>query len=274
MTKVLLMFFSATGNTAKMAEIIKEKLLRQNVDVTCHDITSYAHRIKLIDLEPFDNIIFGFPVYSLRAPRVCREWLASMDGRGKKCSVFFTYGGFGKDPAHYFIKQLLDKQNFELVSTAEFLGAHTFNYGGWKAVKGRPKRSDFAVAEEYVNKTLQKFWSEDSGIITKFEKPEYSVEQFDQAEKFRFTIVTQIPTRNGKACSMCGLCEKLCPTQAIDGTHGIADSSKCIACLRCIANCPEHVLSINDLSQSWPKKLEFHRTTEEELEHLESRFFL
>ncbi len=154
---------------------------------------------------------------------VCRQWLETLDGEGKKCSVFFTYGGFGKDPAHYYMKELLEKRSFTLVSTAEFLGVHTFNRCGWQAAEGRPNESDFKVAEEYIHKTLKRFTGEDSDTVCDFDKPAYSSEQFDMAEKFRFQLITQLPSRESRSCSMCMLYEKLCPTNAMDAASGIAD---------------------------------------------------
>ena len=127
---IALIYFSATGNTKKIADTIGNCLENQDISVTRIDITSHDSRKEQISLSEYDAVIFGFPVYSLRAPRVCRQWLEKLDGDGKKYSVFFTFGGFGKDPAHYYMKQLLERRGFTLVSTAEFLGVHTFNRCG------------------------------------------------------------------------------------------------------------------------------------------------
>lgn len=187
---------------------------------------------------------------------------------------FFTYGGFGKDPAHYYMKELLDKQNFKLVSTAEFLGAHTFNRSGWKAAEERPNNQDFKIAQEYTIRTVQRFTGEDLNKLSEFKKPMFSSSQLDQAEKYRFYIITKLPTRDNNSCSMCRLCEKICPTNAMDAVKGTADADSCIACFRCIANCPDAVLHTNDLSNTWSKKLEFHKTTKEEIDNLESKVYL
>ncbi|GKX29103.1 (4Fe-4S)-binding protein [Vallitalea longa] len=270
---ILITFFSATGNTKKIADVIHKNLCDSNFSVTMVDITSFFSRKKEIQIDQYDAIVFGFPIYSMRAPRVCREWLQTLDGKGMNCSVFFTYGGFGKDPAHYFIKRLLEKQNFNVVSTAEFLGAHTFNHSGWKAVMDRPNQLDFKVAEEYISKTVRRFLGDDLNELGDFDKPIYEENLFDKAEKYRFGLITKLPTRDSKDCSMCGLCEKLCPVNAMDMKKGIADN-RCIACFRCIANCPDGVLHTNDLSNSWDKKLEMHKMTEEEVNDLESKIYL
>ena len=272
--KIALIYFSATGNTKKIADTIGNCLENQDISVTKIDITSHESRKEQISLSKYDAVIFGFPIYSLRAPRVCRQWLETLDGDGKKCSVFFTFGGFGKDPAHYFIKELLDKRSFTLVSTAEFLAVHTFNRCGWQAAEGRPNQADFEAAEEYAQKTLRRFTGEDLNVICDFDKPMYPSEQLDMAEKFRFQLITQLPSRESQNCSMCMLCEKLCPTNAMDAEKGIADPACCIACFRCIANCPDGVLHTNDISGTWGNKLQMHNTTKEEIDQMESKIYL
>ncbi len=271
---IMLAYFSATGNTQKIANVIQKKLVEEGINVTKLDITSKSSREKDVAVNQYDAFFFGFPIYSMRAPRVCREWLQKISGRGKKCSVFFTYGGFGKDPAHYYMKELLDKQNLKLVSTAEFLGAHTFNRSGWKAAEQRPNKQDFEIAQDYTIKTIQRFYGQDLNELKDFNKPMFSSSQLDQAEKYRFHIITKLPTRDNNSCSMCKLCEKICPTNAMDYVKGTANHDSCIACFRCIANCPDRVLHTNDLSNTWSKKLELHKTTKEEIDNLVSRIYL
>ena len=272
--EIALIYFSATGNTKKIADTIGYCLKNQDITVTKIDITSHGSRKEQISLDKYAAVIFGFPIYSLRAPRVCRQWLEHLDGEGKKCSVFFTFGGFGKDSAHYYIKEMLQKRNFTLVSTAEFLGVHTFNHCGWQAAEGRPNQSDFKVAEEYAHITLKRFTGEDPDTICDFDKPMYPSEQLDMAEKVRFRLITQLPTRDARNCSMCMLCEKHCPTNAMDAEKGVANPASCIACFRCIANCPDGVLHTNDISGTWENKLQMHNTTKEEINQMESKIYL
>jgi len=271
---VLILHFSATGNTAKIATVVKERFAEAGAKVTASSITPYANRQKQIDLAPYDAIVFGSPVHSRRAPRVVREWLRTIDGQGKKCSMFFTYGGFGVDPAPHSTREILEKQNFRVVSSAAFLGAHTFNLGGWKAMEGRPDERDFDVAKAYVEKTFKRFTGEDESLLGKLEKTEHSEEKLDSVEAVRFKVVTQLPTRGGEGCGMCLICEELCPTGAMVAESGEAEKGKCIVCLGCIANCPEDVLKINDTSPSWSFKLGKEKVTEEILGKQESAIYV
>ena len=271
--KVLILYFSATGNTAKIAKVIEEKFKEEGVRVTMSDITPFGERQRKIDFESYQAVVFGAPVHARRAPRAMRDWLRTLDGQGKKCSMFFTYGGFGVHPTHYSTRQILKEQNFVVVSSSEFLGAHTFNLGGWRALGDRPNELDFEVAKDYVELTCKRFTGEDDRILGELEKTEYTEEQLDSSEALRFKVLTQLPTRANEECSMCLVCEELCPTGAIEAESGEADKEKCIACLACVSNCPEEVLKINDMSHSWSLKLDMEKITEESIKEQKSKIY-
>jgi ferredoxin len=237
------------------------------------EITSLGERQRKIDFGPYQAIIFGAPVHARRAPKAMRDWLKTLDGQGKKCSMFFTYGGFGVHPTHYSTREILKEQNFIVVSSAEFLGAHSFNLGGWRALGDRPNELDFKVAKDYVELTYKRFTGEDDKTLGELEKTEYTEAQLDSAETSRFKVITQLPTRGGKECSMCLDCEELCPTGAMEAESGEADKGKCIACLACVSSCPEEALKINDTSKSWPIKLDMEKVTEESIKEQKSKIY-
>ena len=272
--RILVVYFSATGNTSKMAKAIKEGFVDLGAEADEYDITLPSARQNRIDLTPYQAVILGSPIHIQRAPKVVREWLRTLDGHGMKCSMFFTCGGFKVHPAHYSTRRILEEQGFVVVSSAEFLGAHTFNIGGWKAMEGRPDEDDFRAAKEYVVKTYKRFTGEVPQILGELEKTQYSDNELDQLEGRRFQILTQLPDRNGKDCSMCMMCEELCPTGAMDAETGKADKEKCIACLRCMANCPDNALQINDMSGIWSSKLEKDNVTEDDLKKKKSKIYM
>jgi ferredoxin/flavodoxin len=269
-----LLYFSATGNTEKISRVIKNRLEEFGCTVDMIDITPLSSRKGGFDCTSYDALILGAPVHSWRIPRVVREWLPNLSGDGKKCAIFLTYGGFQINPAHYTTSQLLQKQGFSVVSSAEFLAFHTFNIGGWKAMEGRPDESDIAVAREYAEIIYARFSGEDPSLVGELEKTSHPEELLDKIEGFRFRILTQVPTRQGADCCMCRECEEFCPTGAIDAMTGETDPSRCIACLGCVLRCPEGVLMINDMTPSWELKLKGEHITEEEMNGKKSRIYL
>ena len=272
--RILLCYFSATGNTARMAKTAGDAFRHSGAEVEERDITPLSARAMKIDLGPYQAFVIGAPIYSWRAPRVVRQWLRTLDGEGRKCSMFFTYGGFQVPPTHASTKQILEEQNFVVVSSAEFLGAHTFNLGGWRAMEGRPDASDFEVAKAYAHKTYRRFTGEDPGTLGEMERTLHTEEQLDSIETFRFTILTQLPSRQGEECSLCMICEESCPTGAMSAESGEAQPDKCIGCLACVAKCPEDALKINDMSENWASKLKMEKVTEESVRAKKSRIYL
>jgi len=52
---------------------------------------------------------------------------------------------------------------------------------------------------------------------------------------FKFTF------NNG--CTHCMICERVCPTGAIDVQEEDIDTAECIGCLRCLYECPQHIIA-------------------------------
>ncbi|MBN1353117.1 MAG: NAD(P)H-dependent oxidoreductase [Candidatus Omnitrophica bacterium] len=59
MAKVLVTYYSGSGNTGKMAEKIAEAVKKENVDVTLKEVGS----VKAGELTGYDGVIIGSPTY-------------------------------------------------------------------------------------------------------------------------------------------------------------------------------------------------------------------
>ncbi len=272
--KIRMVYFSATGNTERIARVLQDRFTELGAEVVCSDITPPASRTEPIELPGYDAFVIGAPIHSNRAPRVVREWLEKLAGGGRKAAMFFTYGAFTVHPTHYSTREILAGAGFSVVASAEFLGKHTFNLGGWKAAVDRPNDDDFAVARSFAEKTYRRFTGDDPGVLGELEKTTHSEEELDNFELFRYRAITQLPTRNGAECSLCMKCSEVCPTGAMDADTGEADRQRCIVCLGCVGACPEDALSINDVSALWPMKLNAEGETEESLRNKKSKIYL
>ncbi|SHI83873.1 Flavodoxin domain-containing protein [Desulfatibacillum alkenivorans DSM 16219] len=272
--KIAVLYFSATGNTKKMADVIEQSLAGLGAQVEKIDVTVPSARRESMDFSGWDGVIFGAPIHSMRAPRVLREWLQTLNGQGKKAAMYFTYGGFHVHPCHYSTREILAAAGFTVVASAEFLGAHTFNRGGWQAVPERPDASDFAVAKDYAAAVYARFSGKDAGVLGELEKTDMNEEFLDAIEGFRFKALTQLPTRNGKECSLCMACQEQCPSGAMDAEKGEADPALCIACLGCLDACPEDALEINDMSGVFAQRMEMEKSTPQDLNKKQSKIYL
>ncbi|QJT09289.1 EFR1 family ferrodoxin [Oceanidesulfovibrio marinus] len=271
---IAIAFFSATGNTRAMARIIRNNFKALSAKVDLHDVTVPAARQKGVDLSAYDAAVFGSPVHSLRAPQLMRDWLATLDGNGMRCAMFFTFGGFMAHPAHHSTAEILKRRGFTVVASAEFPGKHTYNLGGWRAFPDRPDDRERDLAARYAEAAYNRFAGNDPGELSDLPQGPFSEAELTHFESFRFKMVSKLPTRDGTECSLCGLCEEICPSGAMNHATGIADPHACIACLGCVAACPENALVINSTRESWQPKLSMSNTTEAELNAQTGKIYL
>ena len=271
---ILVCSFSATGNTAKIAGAISERLAQLGATVHSRDITPLAGRKEPISMDQYDAVVFGSPIHSMRAPRLLRDWLATLDGQGKKCAMFFTYGGFQIHPAHSTTAAILRGSGFVVAASADFPGKHTFNLSGWQAMADRPGPAELELAGEYAEAISKRFSGEDTAIVRDLDPGPYTTEQLDQFESFRHMMMTKHPTRDGQDCQMCMLCQEECPSGAMDAEKGVADEKACICCLRCVDICPDEVLHVNDMSGFFEKKMNKDQETQATLKAKQGKIYL
>lgn len=245
--KIAIVYFSGTDVTKIYAEKMQGYLTDLGCTVKTFDITPYKARLALFPTHAFDGFIFGFPVYGDFSPSPIHDWLKNLQGNGKPCVQFVTYGARSTGHAHFHTKQLLEQAGFEVLLSAEFLGRHTFNVAGWTAIPERPDAADFTVAKEYAALALEHFTMQNPPRFH-LQKPfgyNTAVKRFENQQKRTERSWTQ-PVRVTEDCSMCGLCERDCPTQAFNMKTGLSDVATCIGCMRCVYHCPDQVLKINE----------------------------
>ena len=245
--RIALVYFSATNVTHTYAKVMEKALLDEGSEVQLFNVTAFASRQEPFSIGDFDGFIFGFPVFGDFAPSVINAWLPTLDGQGKRCAQFFTYGARTTGHAHFHTKLLLEQAGFQVMLSGEFLGRHSFNVGGWRILPDRPDEQDFAVAREYIALALERL-SEDAPAVFKLQKP------FGYNRAIALLGEQKTPTERGSThpirpteeCSMCRNCETECPARAFNADTGLSDPVRCISCMRCVYICPDKVLKIDE----------------------------
>lgn len=244
---IAVIYFSATNVTATYAGAICKEIEKSNAKASLINITSFESRKQDLKLDAYDGVIFGFPVYSDLAPSVVNEWLGGLDGKGKKCAMFFTYGGRTTGYAHFHTMQLLCKANFNVEFTAEFLGSHTYNIAGWTALTDRPSDNDLQIARDYARLAVERFAAANAPDF-RLQKPFGYNTVMDS--KRNIPVKTERgwtnPTRVVDTCDHCLLCETECPVNAFDAETGLSDFETCISCMHCVFVCPNHAIKANE----------------------------
>jgi len=245
--KIALIYFSATNVTHTYAQVIRESLVGNGCSVRLFNVTAYASRQEKLPINDYDSFIFGFPVFGDLAPSVINQWLPTLDGQGKKCAQFLTYGARTTGYAHFHTRLLLEQAGFQVLFSAEFLGRHSFNVAGWRILPERPDAQDFAVAREYAALAYERF-SQDTPAVFSLQKPfgynqiMVSREKEQKSAERRWTN----PVRSVEECSMCRDCENECPTQAFNAGTGLSNPESCIECMHCVYICPDKVLKVDE----------------------------
>ncbi|MDR3310776.1 MAG: flavodoxin domain-containing protein [Oscillospiraceae bacterium] len=94
MSKILIAYFSQTGNTKKVAEAIAAKTGGELADIA-GPATPPAS-----DLSAYDVVFVGTPNWAATFPPQVKDFLLSLNLAGKKLAVFVTHGrgGLGNIP--------------------------------------------------------------------------------------------------------------------------------------------------------------------------------
>ncbi len=136
--KVAIIFYSFTGNTRKVASVIKDFLIKQNVEVKFLELkpkleskrfvqqaaqSLFAKKVKLVgenipDISDSDHIFLGTPVWAFAPAPAMRSFIQDCKTlKNKKTSLFETYGsGLGKEKCLNKMETLLFKKANSVVN--------------------------------------------------------------------------------------------------------------------------------------------------------------
>ena len=147
MSKILVSYFSATNTTKIVAEKIKDVLNCDLFeiepvekytadDLNWHDKNSRSSiemqdknsrpgiKTKVSNLNDYDKIIIGFPVWWYTAPTIINTFIEENDFTNKQVYIFVTSGGSSEDGSFNDLKNKY--------SSINFIKAKRFNYNTTK----------------------------------------------------------------------------------------------------------------------------------------------
>ena len=145
MSKILISYFSASGNTKKVAEKIatvvggdlspiepKEKYTEADLDWMDKESRSSIEMrenikpeisSKVFNLNEYDIVLLGFPIWWYKEPTIIDKFLEENDMTGKKIYVFVTSGSSGVDSTYKSLQNNFPNLNF--VSGRRFTGSES-----------------------------------------------------------------------------------------------------------------------------------------------------
>lgn len=174
--KILNLYFSSTGNTAKVAQTISDTVQQAGYHVDTVKIT----KAEAIDVLGYDLVFVGSGVYEWLPGRALQELFAKLrvqyvnEGQIKpgaprrprqKAIVYCTFGGAHTGvheaiPAVKYMGQLFDHLGFEIVGEWYVVGEYHGKYKDFSAggrlgnIQGRPHEADLRDVAEKVKGVL------------------------------------------------------------------------------------------------------------------------
>ncbi|WP_054870414.1 EFR1 family ferrodoxin [Caloranaerobacter sp. TR13] len=253
--KALILYFSATGNTYFIANLIYEKFKANGFDVELESIEVFSPN----DVEKCDILIFGFPVYAFDMPLFLQSYINNLSfPKTRGVILFSTMGLYGGNSSRKTSKRFIKKGFVPL-------GCEEFKMPGSDGLAFMKKDSKF------VKKVLSKNYSESRKIkesINKIFDIVNSNNLSDESQE-RNAVIPRLKISGlildvfmrlffnhvekkmkGKfwvddKCTKCGLCKEICPAKNIKISDGRVEFlDKCYLCMRCVHQCSTEAIQI------------------------------
>lgn len=214
--------FSPTGGTKKVGEIFCRSIAEnvKTVDLGGHD--------QKVENPEGDLAVIAVPVFGGRVPNIVTERLKKLDGKGMKTVTLAVYGNRAYEDALLELNQTAKEQGFQVIASAALIAQHSM---APEVGKGRPDADDQKEIMDFAKKVLNKIQADQE-------------EEIEVPGNYPYKDAMNMPATpiSLPACSQCGKCAEVCPTEAIFLKDGAVttETEKCILCMACTAVCPGH----------------------------------
>jgi len=226
---VYAVYFSATDTSRKGTQVIAGVF---DCSINEVDMTIWNRQPAKTEFDENDLVVFGAPVYSGRIYQGASDRFSRLHGSNTPCIITVTYGNRDYDDALLELYVLVSEHGFLPFAAAALIGQHT--YGNIQV--GRPTAEDLREDVDFAQKASEKIAAEGPSLVCVPGNRPYR--QGGYGGHFR--------PLTSSDCTRCGLCAQMCPEGAISfSNYDIIDNSKCIACFRCIRNCPVQAKNMN-----------------------------
>jgi flavodoxin/ferredoxin len=243
MKKVVIYYFSGTGNTWWLSSQLEQKLSNKGYHVACHSVETLDSAEVGAESHDADYIIFGFPVYGSTAPRPMLHFIKQFPKAmtNQKVVVFGTHALASGDTA-YHISKMLSQKGYTIKQTLHFTMMTNLHIPKFKLF---PPKNDARTYQRHQNilpkleKVVQAI-TEDKNILlgnNPFGLLLGSLQR-KHVDKLIHTASRDFevePTR----CIHCNKCVRLCPVQNIEQNKtSYTFKNHCVLCMRCYSQCP------------------------------------
>ena len=247
----VILYWSLTGTTRRVAERIAEGLRAEGTQCTLHDVRDGIPA----DAAAHDIIGVGFPVHWYRPPTPVSDAIAALgplEGRSVfTFSLNGTYRGAGLNRAR---AALARAGGVELgVFSAHGEGSfYPYARLGAQFSPGHPDARELESAFEFGRAIAQSQARRTRGEpppapapVDPPTHPMYALERLVSGARMTRAVYSRLFRADPTLCTKCGTCARRCPTHNIAWSQGEMPhwGRDCVLCLECRRICPEEAVS-------------------------------
>ncbi len=250
--KICIYYFSGTGNTEIITNLLQKELTNLNADVIVMKIETIIKKKIKVKTEKYDLIGIGYPIHAFNAPKIVYDFVHRLhNDKGKKAFIFRSSGDpFLNGGSTKMLRNQLEKKGFDVFNeNLSIMPANVF-----LQFKDNLNKQLYQLAQIRIKKLAQDimkrkvFLQKNSIILTIISKLFSFMETTGAKWLGKYMKISD-------SCIKCFNCVRNCPTGNIvlvgdkngnevgdkDDNNIIFDKS-CILCMRCIYKCPTNAI--------------------------------
>ncbi len=249
--KVLIIVFSQTGYTLKVAECIRNGAIEMGTECELTAISNVDPSI----LHEYDLIGLGCPVFYGQEPLNVRGFIEKLpEMKGKHWFIFTTHAstiGIAMDS----MARGLQRKGAVIVGSHDTYADSTLPFIPYPTLTtGHPDQQEYEEARVFGKDLVERARRIADGDLDLIPSLDLVIEEFANiTETFSLDFMKQFFPKfhiDTEKCVQCHTCEENCP---VDGIEIKPDSysiqKPCIYCFRCVMVCPE--IAIDAVDSDW-----------------------
>jgi ferredoxin/NAD(P)H-dependent FMN reductase len=257
--RLLILYFSGTGNTDYVAHYLAHRLDPGLADVDLRSIEWQPPE----QVTGFDLLILGFPVYAGDSPGFVEAYLDRLPaGENRGAFVFCTKGAYAAGAVR------LNLQRLAMRGYVPLLGGDVIMPGtdGLAMISKNSQMARKALQKDYDQlKDANRLIEQMNSVLSQLAdgcpietlqmpippQPKMTLSDRLWAALYRATEKwARARLHADDRCEACGLCARICPVDNVAVCDGKAQfEDRCILCLRCLHACPQEAIQVGKLTK-------------------------
>lgn len=254
--KILILYFSGTGNTHFIAEKINTTLQNKDFSVDICSVEDFSPN----SINDYNLLVLGYPVYGCDSPAFFQKYIAELKpATHKGLIIFSTMGVYGGNSIRK-TSSILSENKFTLLHYEELKMPGSDGLAFLEKTSKMAKKAistDFNKSEN-INKAIINISNKISNVslkgieANKINLPRKKIGGLiaDGLMHLFFEKIERKLKNKYYAddnCISCKTCIKICPSEnIIFKDNKIQFLDKCYLCMRCVHQCPKETIQIGE----------------------------